>query len=66
MTKKQVRKLKFGVYRVWWKSGGNSVASIGFFADGTRWFSPSNWINKDKANLEEWSIKIRKMTFLNK
>ena len=63
MTKKQINKLKFGCYRVWWKSGGYSVASLGFFRDGTRWLAPSNWITFPTEFNNIWP-SIRKMTFI--
>lgn len=44
MKKADVQKLKHGVYRVWWKDGGSSVAAVGSMADGARWLAPSNWI----------------------
>lgn len=32
-----------GLYRVFWKSGGSSLASIGVTDDGGRWLAPTNW-----------------------
>lgn len=40
-----VQKLRHGLYRVYWKSGGSSLASVGSFASGQRWFAPTNWIS---------------------
>ncbi len=37
-------KLGLGLYRVWWKSGGSSLAAVGNGSDGTRWLAPTNWI----------------------
>lgn len=34
---------KLGVYRIYWTSGGYSVASIGQDYHGDRWIAPSNW-----------------------
>ena len=34
-----------GLYEIFWKSGGSSVAAIGMTYDGTRWFAPTNWCN---------------------
>lgn len=47
MTRAEAKKLVNGVYRVWWKSGGSSVAAIGRTADGSAWLAPSNWISVD-------------------
>ena len=38
-----IRNCKLAIYEVFWKSGGSSVASIGFTYDGTRWIAPTNW-----------------------
>jgi hypothetical protein len=40
---KQMRHRQLGVYRLLWKSGGSSVASVGMTYDGTRWYAPANW-----------------------
>lgn len=41
--------LKTGLYRVWWMSGGFSVACVGMGHDGTRWLAPSNWLAPSKS-----------------
>lgn len=33
-----------GLYRLTWKKGGSSLASVGQDGHGRRWFSASNWI----------------------
>lgn len=33
-----------GVYRIYWKDGGSSVASVGYNVAGDFWYAPSNWI----------------------
>ncbi len=43
MTKEEAKKLSHGVYIIFWKSGGTSLASVGSTYDGTRWFAPTNW-----------------------
>ena len=40
---KEIMNCKYGVYKVFWRSGGHSVASIGGLYDGQRWLAPSNW-----------------------
>src|SRR5437879_3783429 len=37
---------QLGVYRLFWKSGGSSVATIGNLDNGTRWFAASNWTSE--------------------
>lgn len=60
MTKKQASKLTLGLYRIFWKTGGQSYASVGQLNDGTRWFAPSNWSSRDQKDVvcTEWR-KIR-------
>ena len=44
MTKQAVQKLPLGLYRIFWKSGGSSLAAVGNDYAGKRWFAPVNWI----------------------
>ena len=44
MKKKDVAELSFGLYRLYWKEGGSSLASVGQNANGDLWFAPTNWI----------------------
>jgi hypothetical protein len=41
---KDVQKLYHGCYRIFWKSGGYSIAAVGSLPDGTRWMAPTNWV----------------------
>ena len=43
MEKSEVQKLRLGLYKIHWKDGGFSLASVGMTYDGTRWMAPSNW-----------------------
>ena len=45
MKKQDVKKLEHGIYRLHWKSGGSSLASVGSNERGDRWMAPTNWIN---------------------
>jgi hypothetical protein len=55
MTKENVikavkeRYLPLGLYRVFWVSGGSSLASIGMTHTGVRWFAPINWTTRDES-----------------
>lgn len=40
-------KMKLGLYKVFWKSGGYSLASIGQDHDGNLWVAPCNWTGKN-------------------
>ena len=45
-----------GIYRLWWKSGGSSLAAVGSLHSGTRWFAPTNWTASVKMGIvsTEW------------
>lgn len=45
-----------GLYRVFWKAGGSSLASIGMGIDGRRWVAPINWTH---PSLDRWSLISR-------
>ena len=47
MNKKDVDKLWNGVYRVYWKSGGSSLAAVGRTSSGSVWLAPTNWVSID-------------------
>lgn len=53
MRSSDVQQLKHGLYKVYWKDGGTSLASVGSMSDGSRWIAPCNWINTPPGN--EWS-----------
>lgn len=36
--------IPLGLYRLHWRDGGTSLASIGCKEDGQRWFAPCNWV----------------------
>ena len=59
MTKDEAKKLKNGVYKIFWKyDGGSSLASVGRLHDGTPWFAPSNWVSANKEGIActEWRM----------
>jgi len=43
MTKSEVEMLGHGLYRIYWKSGGYSLAAVGSDEAGNRWFAATNW-----------------------
>lgn len=43
MTKKKMLELNLGLYKLYWNSGGFSLAAVGMLHDGTKWFAPTNW-----------------------
>lgn len=38
-----IRDINPGLYKIYWKSGGSSLATIGLTVFGNYWFAPSNW-----------------------
>ena len=45
MNKKEVKELPLGLYRIYWKSEGSSLAAVGNTSEGKRWIAPCNWVN---------------------
>lgn len=52
------RGLRLGLYRLYWHSGGSSLASVGQLADGSPWFAPINWTSKTPAGIAstKWEV----------
>ena len=48
MKKSEVFQLGHGLYRLYWKSGGFSLAAVGILYSGKRWYAPVNWTSPDK------------------
>jgi hypothetical protein len=44
MNAKEAKNLSLGLYRLFWKSGGSSLASVGQDESGNKWIAPINWI----------------------
>lgn len=53
----QMRHRELGVYRLFWYSGGCSVAAVGMCDDGSRWYAPANWTAGDPGAVvsTDWS-----------
>ena len=48
MRQDDVRKLKPGLYRIFWQVGeGESLAAVGTFPNGQHWLAPCNWVRFD-------------------
>lgn len=45
MKKSALMSAGHGLFKVYWKSGGYSLASIGSLPSGERWIAPTNWVN---------------------
>lgn len=48
---KWVRELKPGLYKIYWKEGGSSLAAVGLDFSGRRWLAPTNWISVPAFNV---------------
>ena len=65
MKKSDVQKLSHGVYRIYWKEGGTSVAAVGSTPSGARWLAPTNWVSigTDANTLSHWK-SVRKVELI--
>lgn len=54
MSEAELQSCPLGLYKVWWKSGGSSLAAIGMMSDGKRWIAPTNWVSPGKATTKGW------------
>lgn len=53
MKKSRVKRIVPGIYVVFWKSGGGSIAAIGVMNNGGRWIAPLNWA-EPSCNQDIW------------
>lgn len=60
MTKEEIKKYPLGIFKVYWKSGGSSIAAIGQIENGDRWLAPCNWVHTTEDQ-HIWS-KVEKVT----
>ncbi len=44
MTREEGNALSNGLYRLFWKSGGSSLAAVGRNHYGDTWYAPTNWV----------------------
>lgn len=53
--------LTIGLYRIYWRDGSTSLASVGMLHDGLHWFAPINWTAKDTTGIActNWSYVHR-------
>jgi len=54
MTKEQVKSTPNGLYTVYWKGGGSSLASIGTTPTGKKWIAPVNWVSGSTSKRRVW------------
>jgi hypothetical protein len=58
MTKKEVQKLDHGLYYLYWKSGGFSLAAVGSLHSGDRWYAATNWTNVSTTGIASTNWKM--------
>jgi hypothetical protein len=61
MNQQDAKKLPHGLYRIYWKQGGSSLASMGSCYNGDRWFAPCNWTHSDLTYPKVASTNIVRM-----
>jgi hypothetical protein len=54
MKKTEVQKLSLGLYKIYWKDGGWSLAAVGSLPNGDRWLAPTNWVSLANEYSKEW------------
>jgi len=61
-----LHKIPFGLYEIFWKSGGSSLASVGNMHDGVRWIAPSNWTSATSptGRMDKHADSIERMVLL--
>ena len=54
MDAHEVAKLPLGLYRIYYKSSGTSLAAVGNNSAGLRWLAAVNWVSREKNNQRHW------------
>ncbi len=63
MKREEVQLLEHGLYKIWWKSGGHSLAAVGSLSNGKRWMAPTNWITVPSTT--HWPI-VKKVKLIRR
>ncbi len=63
MKKRKVQELNHGLYKIYWKSGGSSLASVGSDRGGARWMAPVNWVSPISSHADHWKA-VRKIKLI--
>jgi len=58
MRTREVNKLKHGLYKIYWRDGGFSIASMGGYANGDRWINGSVSFDKFKRKILKMELLI--------
>jgi hypothetical protein len=55
MQMSEVQQLTNGLYRVYWKDGGDSLAAVGSDSRGKHWLAPTNWLVSKDTDLIDYN-----------
>jgi hypothetical protein len=58
VKKKEVANIGHGIAKIYWKTGGWSVCSIGSTRKGKRWFAASNWTSGSTTKHWSWVLRV--------
>lgn len=59
MKIKKVKEAGLGLFRIYWKSGGSSLAAIGQNEEGSPWIVPVNWLSPLQSTSKQYRKYIR-------
>ena len=62
MKQEKAARLRNGIYIVYWKSGGKSIAAVGQKQNGKMWLAPINWIFAGSGKMT-WGL-VKKVQFV--
>jgi hypothetical protein len=48
-------RVPLGLYRLYWASGGSSLASVYMDESGQRWIAPTNWVRPAPLSTTGWA-----------
>ena len=66
ITKDEINNLGIGIYRFYWKTGGESIVAVGVTREGNRWIAPLNWVAPSDENCIEDGMVINYVQLLDR
>lgn len=64
MNRIEVKKLKLGLYKIYWKNGDTSLAAVGMTESGSKWLAPTNWVFPASVFKQTW-FHVKKAVIIN-
>lgn len=62
MLMREANQLAPGLYRIYWRTGGSSLAAVGVTSEGNRWMAPINWVYPGDSYSSWWLVtKVEKL-----